>query len=289
MSYLDRLAECNRVEWSDFKPIVLAGRVLGHIHRSKEELFFEAFDGVESAPDRLGFPEAEALTGTERHRWLTDRFSLLTRDLADRGEVPEPRDEPCAVPPPGVGAECFRIDRVALSWIGACSAGVHVNGLGRVEGQRAMWVAKRAAHLYSFPGVLDTMVGGGIPAGATPLETAVAEGEEEAKLSRSVMEASLAVGAVGFQVQHGHRLRRGIVYCYDLELPEGVKPEAQPEEVECFDLLRLEEVADLVEERQVFKFNCNLVVIDLLLRAGCISNRHPDYYTLVRGIRPALS
>ena len=42
-----------------------------------------------------------------------------------------------------------------------------------------IWVSRRAAHLYTYPGMLDVTVAGGMKAGASPLETII----EELKLS----------------------------------------------------------------------------------------------------------
>ena len=52
-----------------------------------------------------------------------------------------------------------------------------------------------------------------------------------------------------------------------------------------FHLWPVEEVARLVRDTFDFKFNCNLVIIDFLIRHGYIAPDHPDYLALVRGLR----
>ncbi len=47
----------------------------------------------------------------------------------------------------------------------------------------------------------------------------------------------------------------------------------------------LQEVARLVSETTEFKTNCNLVIIDFLVRHGLVSPEQPGYLTLVRGLR----
>ena len=44
-------------------------------------------------------------------------------------------------------------------------------------------------------------------------------------------------------------------------------------------------VAEIVSETREFKFNCNLVIIDFLVRHGLIAPDHPDYLDIVAGLR----
>ena len=40
-----------------------------------------------------------------------------------------------------------------------------------------------------------------------------------------------------------------------------------------------------VAETREFKFNCNLIVIDFLIRHGLIGPERPDYIEIVEGLR----
>ena len=55
-------------------------------------------------------------------------------------------------------------------------------------------------------------------------------------------------------------------------------------EIESFHLMPIDEVARIVAETQDFKFNCNLVVIDFLVRHGILDPSQPDYLAIVRGL-----
>ena len=46
-----------------------------------------------------------------------------------------------------------------------------------------------------------------------------------------------------------------------------------------------ERVAEIVRDTDEFKFNCNLVIIDFLIRHGLITPDHPDYLALAAGLR----
>jgi hypothetical protein len=80
-------------------------------------------------------------------------------------------------------------------------------------------------------------------------------------------------------------LRRDVAYCYDLVLPEDFIPKPNDGEIAGYRLVPIEEAARIVEQGFEYKFNCALVVIDLLIRRGVIKPDHPDYLELVRGLR----
>ena len=61
-------------------------------------------------------------------------------------------------------------------------------------------------------------------------------------------------------------LRRDLLHCYDLVLPEDFVPHPQDGEVSGFELWPIEQVLERVRDTEEFKFNVNLVLIDLFLR-----------------------
>ena len=96
---------------------------------------------------------------------------------------------------------------------------------------------------------------------------------------------AVAVGALAYNRVAQRGYRRDVLYCYDLELPEDFVPRNTDGEVEEFRLLPIEEVARLVRETDDFKLNCNLVIIDFLIRHGLLPPDHDDYLSLVSGLR----
>lgn len=72
------------------------------------------------------------------------------------------------------------------------------------------------------------------------------------------------------------------IFLYDLWLPEDFEPENTDGEVESFALIPLGEVARLSDETTLFKDNCNLVNVDLLIRSGVITAEHPDFGEMER-------
>jgi hypothetical protein len=67
-------------------------------------------------------------------------------------------------------------------------------------------------------------------------------------------------------------LRRDLLHCYDLDLPEDFAPSATDGEVASFELWPIGRVLQTVRDTDDFKFNVNLVLIDLFLRRGLIAD-----------------
>jgi thiamine pyrophosphokinase len=65
-------------------------------------------------------------------------------------------------------------------------------------------------------------------------------------------------------------LRRDLLHCFDLELPEDFLPRAADGEVESFELWPIGQVLETVRQTDDFKFNVNLVLVDLFRRLRMI-------------------
>ena len=59
----------------------------------------------------------------------------------------------------------------------------------------------------------------------------------------------------------------------------------QDGEVESFHLLPIEEVAKLISETNEIKENCNIVMLDFLVRHGFVQPDQPGYLQLLAGLR----
>lgn len=174
------------------------------------------------------------------------------------------------------------LDRGAVPAFGALAQGVHVNGLVRRADGLHVWVARRAANKPVAGGKLDHIVAGGIPAGLGPEETLVKEAAEEAAIPPELAGRARKVAEIAYamSVEDGTRIDR--LHCFDLDLPEGFSPHAADGEVESFALLPVAEVLARVRDTDDFKFNVNLVLIDLFLREGLIAG--PEAARLRQGL-----
>ena len=162
-------------------------------------------------------------------------------------------------------------------------------------------MARRAATKPTWPGALDHIVAGGQPYGLSLAENVVKECGEEAGIPAELAAKAVPVGAVSYtSLQSGARLKRDVLFCYDLELPESFTPVPQDGEVEEFFLMSLPEVAAIIAQGipstssitemaaaadEKYKDNCNLVVIDFLIRHGVLAPDTDSYLTVLRGLR----
>jgi hypothetical protein len=78
------------------------------------------------------------------------------------------------------------------------------------------------------------------------------------------------VARIGYAMERFEGLRRDLLYCYDLDLPQNFSPNAADGEVEAFELWPIGRVVQTVREGDAFKFNVNLVLIDLFQRLRLI-------------------
>ena len=193
----------------------------------------------------------------------------VARAMADAG-LCRWRDEAFDVRSDPDGPALARIDRGALPAFGVAAQGVHVNGLAARADGLHLWVARRAADKRLDPGKLDHVVAGGVPAGLTPAQTLVKEAAEEAGLPAALAASARSVGTISYAMERREGLRRDRLHCYDLDLPEDFVPSPADGEVEGFELWPIGRVIDAVRRTDDFKFNVNLVLIDLFVRRGCL-------------------
>ena len=117
-------------------------------------------------------------------------------------------------------------------------------------------------------GKLDHIVGGGVPAGRGPEETLAKEAAEEAGLPAALVAQAVHRGVISYAMERPEGLRRDRLHCYDLLLPEEFIPHPVDGEVTGFELWPMRRVFETVRDTDAFKFNVNLVLIDLFRRLG---------------------
>jgi 8-oxo-dGTP pyrophosphatase MutT (NUDIX family) len=181
------------------------------------------------------------------------------------------RDEAFDVRADPDGPVLATLDRGALPAFGIGAVGVHLNALVAGPDGPRLWVARRAADKLLDPGKFDHLVAGGVSAGLTPWQTLEKEAEEEAGLPASLLMGARHVGVVDYAMARDEGLRRDRLHCYDVELPSSFVPEPRDGEVEGFELWTLPQALNRVRDTDDFKFNVNLVLIDLFRRHGLLA------------------
>lgn len=238
------------------RPFLLGAAAVGWV-RPALAAALEQFPAVRVETERVTLADPAALPG-------------IARTLAEQGRYRwrgEAFDVRAALDSPVLG----RIDRGAIPSFGMLSVGVHVNGLVRRKDGLHLWIGRRAANKTLDPNKLDHLTAGGVPAGLTPEQTLEKEAGEEASIPPALARQARPVGRIAYAMERPEGLRRDCLLCYDLEVPEAFIPDPIDGEVAHFELWPIGRVLETVRDTDAFKFNVNLVLIDLFLRNGLIA------------------
>ncbi len=287
MSYLDRIREINRHDPEAFAPFVVDGRRLGAVRRDRIGPLLSATGAiVRSGDGALAFADGLAAAGPEAVAARSEALAAAAARLSGAGAIGALRRELYPAARRFGETPAFVVDRAAVPFLGLRAWGVHLNGYTRRGGALRMWVGRRARDRPTYPGRLDNMVAGGQPAGLGLMENLVKECAEEADIPEALARQARPVGAITYVQQAPEGLKPDVQFCFDLELPPDFAPRNTDGEIEGFALWPVERVARTVAGTREFKDNCNLVVIDFLIRHGFIPPDDPDYVALVSGLRP---
>jgi isopentenyldiphosphate isomerase len=277
MSYLDRIAECNTFDLSRYVPFEIDGERVGLVRKDFAGLLapYTQVFRVEAARVSL----AEQLTGFAARSAAVEP---VLRELAAQGHILGWREEALVVTQSFSSAPYMQIERAAANHLGVRTFGVHMNGFVRRSDGLHMWVPRRSRNKPTYPGRLDNMVAGGQPTGIGLLDNLIKECAEEANIPAVLARRAQPVGLISYCAEVPEGLQPDVEFCFDLELPEEFVPRNTDGEVEEFQLLPIEQVAQLAENTREFKPNCALVVIHFLLRHGILSPEHPDYVEIAQ-------
>ncbi len=287
MGFMDHVAACNDHDARRFIPFTIRGRMVGRMRpdfaellKPWPELFSVTRHGVALKCTDAGLAACSA------------RVSGVLEQLIAQGEL-GPFHGECYAAVAEDGAEggkepLLLIDRAMAPCFGIRAYGQHVNGIVWSREGLKMWVSRRADDRQHYPGRLDNLAAGGLPYGLTLSENLAKECWEEAGIPEPLVRTAVSVGAVSYHMDTEKGFKSDILYCYDLELPEDFVPSCMDGEVQEFYLWPLEQVMELVRDSREFKLNCNLVIIDFLIRHGYLGPDDASYLGLLSALRPGL-
>ncbi len=280
MSFLDRIADCNRFDLTGFRRFTVEGVRIGWIRRALvqrlaafSDVFVAEADGLALHPDLRGFDMRSA---------AMDR---VVRMLEAEGVVRGRRDEFYPVAPSLNHCALFRLERAAVSVFGVSACGVHMTGFVRRPDGVWIWVPRRARNKSTHPGMLDNTVAGGQPMGLNLRENLIKECREEAGIPAALAQHAVEVACLRYCLEAETGLKPDVQYCFDLELPVEFVPVNTDGEMESFELWPSARAMAVVRDTRDFKDNCNLVLIDFFLRHGLIDRAYPGYVEIERGLR----
>jgi len=280
MSFLDHIALCNTHDLSNYVSLVVDGDAVGHIRKDNlahldrfPDVFVRSDQSVSLAPN------------IESYEDRTAAVDMVVRALFEDGVLTGWRGEPYPVGGQWGGPHAFEVERAAAPFFGARAYGVHINGYVRKENGLHMWIARRADDRPVCPGQFDNMIAGGQPVTLSLKENVIKEAGEEAGVPPDLAATALPTGAITYCAESDIGLKPDIMFCWDLELPADFMPLNADGEIAEFRLLPAAEVMEIVDTTFDFKFNCNLVIVDFCIRHGILLPEHPDYETILKGLR----
>ena len=242
-------------------PVVLDGELVGSVGRDQLDLLRTWPQWVQIGPDKLTL----TVPAPQREAALAE----VHRRLHAEGRLGGWRDETFAIVGPRSGRVLALIERTAARFWGTLTHGAHANGyLADAQGRPThLWIAQRAFDKPTDPGLLDNLIGGGVPHGEPPARTLVREGLEEAGLDEATLAAARAAGhlTVCRDVREG--LQHECLHVFDLPLPPGLTPHNLDGEVAGFRLLTLDEARGLAWG-DAMTMDSALVTVDFLHRHG---------------------
>jgi isopentenyldiphosphate isomerase len=280
VSYLQRIRACNHWNPDNFTPFVIEGRQFGWIKH--------AFATVLS-----GYPETFMVSASQVElNPLLERFEQRTAQVTDtlerlikRGEIGPFHGERYPVVTRYGQSPAFLLDRSAVPRFGLRAFGQHLNGYTQTDKGLSLWIGKRAADRGVFPNRFDNMVAGGLPHGIKLSDNLAKECMEEAGIAERVAANAKPVGEISYCCETEIGLKPDTLFCYDLSLPSSFVPCCTDGEVAGFYLWPVEEVARVVRETEQFKPNCNLVIIDFLLRHNQHGLSDESYLTIKNALK----
>jgi 8-oxo-dGTP pyrophosphatase MutT (NUDIX family) len=170
-----------------------------------------------------------AVPAAERDAW----FDAHNPVLRDEGLIVAWRNERYPVQALADRRLLATFERAASRFWGTLTFGAHCNGwVAGADGRpQSLWIARRALTKPTDPGLLDNLVGGGVPHGQSADETVVREGWEEAGLTPAQMAARTRgrLYRVARDIPEGFQLEW--LQVFDLALPAGLVPRNQDGEV----------------------------------------------------------
>lgn len=206
-------------------PFVMGATVVGSAARSQVRALAAFAPWLRIGPDGITL-DCAAETRDET-------LAGINRALRDAGHIVAWRNETYAVVQRHGEPPLALIERAASRFWGTLTFGAHCNGYVADAGGRPthLWIARRSLDKPTDPGLLDNLVGGGVPWNQTPFETLVREGWEEAGLSPAQMREARPGSVLELLRDIPEGLQHEHLFAFDLRLPAEVQPVNQDGEV----------------------------------------------------------
>lgn len=198
---------------------------------------------------------------------LAEVAQVLQREGAIRGW----RGETYAVRAKEGSTPLFHLERAAMRFFGLTSSAAHLNGFFFKGENPSIWIARRAATKAIDPGMLDTLVGGGVPSGEDAWRTLLRECGEEAGIPVALAGQARPAGVLRVCREVPEGLHSEILHVHDLSLPADFAPRNSDGEVSEFLALDPAQTLERIARGEL-TVEAGLVAVDFVLRQGLVKD-----------------
>jgi 8-oxo-dGTP pyrophosphatase MutT (NUDIX family) len=213
-------------------PFVIEGCTVGSVARAH-------LSALRAWPQWLQVQGDAVTLQTEDVAARSAALATINTALRQEGLVRGWRDELYAVTDLASGRQLACTERAASRFWGTLTLGAHCNGyVADAQGRPThLWIARRSATKATDPGLLDNLVGGGVPYGQTPHQTLLRESWEEAGLQPEQLSAARPGPVLRLHRDIAEGLQLEDLHSFDLCMPAGLVPVNQDGEVAGFECL----------------------------------------------------
>lgn len=262
-----------------YLPLVLEASAIGWVRRDLADRLRAWPDVFELAARSIQLrPMAEAVLSAR----LAEVASTLAYDETIRGW----RGETYAVRADPGGVPLFHLERAAMRFFGLTSSAAHLNGYFFQSENPVIWFARRAATKAIDPGMLDTLVGGGVPSGEDAWRTLLRECGEEAGIPVALAKRARPAGVLEVCREVPEGLHSEILHVHDLALPPDFAPHNADGEVGEFLALDPQALLDRVAASEM-TVEAGLVAMDFVLRHALLRDAGAQINAAVEACRHA--
>lgn len=205
---------------------------------------------------------------------LGTAFAQVAQALARDGAIKGWRGETYAVRAEAGGEVLFHLERAAMRFFGLTSSAAHLNGFVFQIENPTIWIARRSATKAIDPGMLDTLVAGGVPSGQDAWQTLLRECGEEAGIPVALAENARPAGVLQVCREVPEGLHSEILHVHDLALPADFAPRNTDGEVSEFLALDAEALLERIARGEM-TVEAGLVAVDFMLRQGLLRDAAP--------------
>jgi 8-oxo-dGTP pyrophosphatase MutT (NUDIX family) len=260
-------------------PFTIAGRPVGSVARSH-------LPALADWPKALttGAAGVDLVVDTDRR---DPTLAHINGTLCRRGLIHGWRDETFPLPDLGDGTVLARGERAASRFWGSLTTGAHATGYVTDDQGRPthLWLARRAQHKPTDPGMWDNLVGGGVADGQTPREALIREGWEEAGLDAALMQQAQVGRVLRLHRDVAQGLQLEDLHGFDLRMPPEVRPQCIDGEVECFERMPVQVALALAASPQM-AVDAALITLDFSLRHSLLPPT--EHRQLAAALRPLI-